>query len=453
MHTVWSGVAVGGAIAAGVMLVAQAAPATIITKWQDGRDAALAITYDDSTINQFRIAVPLMNERGLPGTFFVITSQIPGSRHMPTFVGRPIMEILKESETVPTNEKNVYERTSMLRYLAVAQRNELVPANPSPAKMAAIDDVLAKLRATGQTYAVGAIPYAPVRSEEAQSGRPRGDQPGGLSWDEMRKAAAAGHEIANHAVSHARMTILDEPNMIYEIDKAREELLEKMGPKHTFSLEAPYGIRDAHSRDVILARYDLVRNWVHPMDTEYMDGYMRGNNTDPASSTKPYLEWERGPVGSSATFEQMKQWVDTSIRTSTWLVLVIHGIEGLGYEPIPQALVTSYFDYFKANSDAGKLWVATYQDEAKYIRERMRANIQTVQSGQTIEVTVTHPLDPKKYDLDLTARTTVPAGWKTVDVRQGPRSQKVTVVESPAGNYVQYRITPNSGAARIEPAR
>ena len=68
------------------MLVAQATPATIVTKWQDGKDAALAITYDDSTINQFRIAVPLMNERGLPGTFFVITSQIPGSRHMPTFV-------------------------------------------------------------------------------------------------------------------------------------------------------------------------------------------------------------------------------------------------------------------------------------------------------------------------------------------------------------------------------
>jgi hypothetical protein len=453
MRAVRSVVAVVGAVSAGALLVAQAAPATLITKWQDGKDAALAITYDDSTINQFRIAVPLMNERGLPATFFVITSQIPGSRHMPTFVGRPIMEILKESETVPTSETNVYERTSMLRYLAVAQRNALVPANPSPANPSAIDGILAKLRATGQTYAVGTIPHVPVRSEEAQSGRPRADQAGGLSWDEMRRAAAAGHEIANHAVSHARMTILDEPNIIYEVDKAREELLDQMGPKHTFSLEAPYGIRDAHSRDVILARYDLVRNWVHPMDAEYMDGFMRGNNTDPASSTKPYLEWERGPVGSTATFEQMKNWVDTSIRTSTWLVLVIHGIEGLGYEPISQSLVTSYFDYFKASSDAGRLWVATYQDGAKYIRERMRSSIQTTQSGQTIEVTVTHRLDPAKYDVDLTARTSVPAGWTRVEVRQGDRLQHVTVVQGPAGSYAQYRITPNGGAARIARAR
>ena len=142
-----------------------------------------------------------MNERGLPGTFFVITSQISGSRHMPTFVGRPIMEILKESETVPTNEQNVYERTCMLRYLAVASATSSSRRIRRPRRWLRSTSILAKLRATGQTYAVGAIPYVPVRSEEAQSGRPRGDQPGGLSWDEMRKAAAAGHKIANHAVS------------------------------------------------------------------------------------------------------------------------------------------------------------------------------------------------------------------------------------------------------------
>ena len=45
-----------------------AEPHTEITKWQDGKRACVSITYDDSSINQFRIAVPLMNERRLPGT-------------------------------------------------------------------------------------------------------------------------------------------------------------------------------------------------------------------------------------------------------------------------------------------------------------------------------------------------------------------------------------------------
>ena len=39
-------------------------PHTEITKWQDGKLAAVSITFDDSTINQFRIAVPLLNSAG-----------------------------------------------------------------------------------------------------------------------------------------------------------------------------------------------------------------------------------------------------------------------------------------------------------------------------------------------------------------------------------------------------
>src|SRR4051794_29447761 len=76
-------------VSAGTLAVASAAalsgqsasPKTEITKWQDGKAAAVAITYDDSTINQFRVALPLMNERKLVGTFFVITGQIPGSKN------------------------------------------------------------------------------------------------------------------------------------------------------------------------------------------------------------------------------------------------------------------------------------------------------------------------------------------------------------------------------------
>src|SRR5262245_53208050 len=175
----WCGV--GAAV-----LGAQApAPVTEITKWPDGRQAAVAITYDDSTINQFRIALPLMNERGLKGTFFVITGQIPGSRHMPTFVGRPIVDILLESATMPTNKDNVFERTSVLWYLGTIQRlPERPTGNLNPLRAVqtgnfeTIDAALAKLRATATTYAVGAVPYVPVRSEEA--GRPRSDGPGAL---------------------------------------------------------------------------------------------------------------------------------------------------------------------------------------------------------------------------------------------------------------------------------
>src|SRR5262245_42193167 len=111
----------GKLLAGSFMLVfaARAAdvPRTEITKWQDGKDACISLTFDDSSINQFRVDIPLLNERGIPGTFFIIAGGIQGSKYQPTFVGRPMMEIIRESATTPTNEQNALERLSLLNYL------------------------------------------------------------------------------------------------------------------------------------------------------------------------------------------------------------------------------------------------------------------------------------------------------------------------------------------------
>jgi peptidoglycan/xylan/chitin deacetylase (PgdA/CDA1 family) len=440
-----------GFCAASALLVAQGRDeATDITQWQDGKRAALAITYDDSTINQFRIGLPLMNERGLVGTFFVITSQIPGSSNMPTFVGRPIMDIVRESATVPTSPANVYERTSMLRYLSVIQRaEELAGARIQPGNLASVDAALEKLRATGKTYTVGAVPYELVRSEE--STRPPANQPGGLTWDEFRRAAAQGHELANHTVSHARLSDLDDANMSYETDKARDDLRTRMGEKHTYSIEAPFGIRDEKVRQALTRRFELTRNWVSDADGVFMEGIMRGNNKDVGTSARPYVLWERGPV-SNTTLEQMTGWIDKSLQHGTWLVLVIHGIEGIGYEPIPKDRVAAYFDYMKAKSD--QMWIATYQDGSKYMRERMGSTVTTRRASDGgLVVTVKHSLDPKVYDLPLTARTTVPAAWTNVRVRQGSTTQTVAAKKEGDRTFVQYRVVADGSAVAINEAR
>src|SRR5215472_6894514 len=85
------------------------APRTEITKWQDGKDACISLTFDDSSINQFRIDIPLLDERAMPGTFFIITGDIQGSRNRSTFVGRPPMEIIRESASKPTTRENALE--------------------------------------------------------------------------------------------------------------------------------------------------------------------------------------------------------------------------------------------------------------------------------------------------------------------------------------------------------
>jgi peptidoglycan/xylan/chitin deacetylase (PgdA/CDA1 family) len=423
-------------------------PQTEITKWQDGKLAAVSITFDDSTINQFRIALPMLNERRLPATFFVITGELPGSEHRPMFVGRPIMDIIRESAKVPTNRDNAFERSSLLRYLGEIQRVDIVLNNFNPNSAAGriekgdfayFDHVLALLRNSGESY--GVKPVAPVRSQEA--GRPAAIDPGGLTWDEFRRAGKQGHEIGNHLVSHAHIPGLDEANILYEAMKADEDIRAQMGDEHAFSIEASYGIHDPRVEKILVPRFPLTRNWV---TDEFMDGIFRGDNRDPATMKKEYVQWQRGPI-TKTSVEEMTGWVDKSLATGTWLVLVIHGVEGIGYQPIPAAHLRQYFDYIKAHEN--RLWVATFKDAAKYARERMASKVTTKRAGDAIEVTVTHSLNPKLYDLPLTLRTTVPAEWTTVEVRQGSDTRIELVRRDGGTAYVMYRVTPNGGVARL----
>lgn len=440
-----------GVLTAALCVVSLAAqePRTEITKWQDGKRAAVSITFDDSTINQFRIALPMLNERNLPATFFVITGEIPGSENRPTFVGRPIMEIIRESAHIATGKENALERSSMLRYLGEVQRVEIVLKNFNPNSAAGriekgdfayFDTVLALLRNSGETY--GLKPVPPVRSQE--DGRPAAIHPGGLTWDEFRRAAKQGHEIGNHLVSHAHTPGLDEANILYEALKADEDIRAQMGDDHAFSIEASYGIHDRRVEEILVPRFPLTRNWV---TDHFMDGILRGDNRDPAAMKKEYVQWQRGPL-SKTSVDQMKAWVDTSLGAGAWLVLVIHGVEGIGWEAIPAAHLREYFDYMKANE--GGLWVTTFRDAGKYARERMAGAVTTKQAGDAIEVSVTHSLDPKLYNLPLTARTTVPAAWTQAEVRQAKTRQTVSVQRDNDNAYVTYRITPNAGPARIE---
>ena len=162
-----------------------------------------------------------------------------------------------------------------------------------------------------------------------------------------------------------------------------------------------------------LARYPLARN---TMTEPYVEDLDRASTKDPAQSTKDYVRWQRGPLAGTS-MKTMQDWVDkAAARDNVWLVLVFHGVEGIGWEPKSKSELEEYFTYIK--SQESKAWVATFQDVAKYMRERMSAHVTTHAIRGAIEVTVKHELDAKTYDLPLTLKTRVPSAWKWVQVEQ-----------------------------------
>ena len=80
----------------------------------------------------------------------------------------------------------------------------------------------------------------------------------------------------------------------------------------------------------------------------------------------------------------------------------------------------------------------------------MASKVITQRAGDAIEVSVTHSLDPKLYDLPLTARTTIPADWRVVRFRQGDQVRWLPIHREKGATCVIYRIVPNGVVARLE---
>jgi hypothetical protein len=141
--------------------------------------------------------------------------------------------------------------------------------------------------------------------------------------------------------------------------------------------------------------------------------------------------------------ELMKSWVDkTAAQGNIWLVLVFHGVDGVGWKPKTGAELKDYFGYL--NSKKQSLWVATFQDVTKYIRERRQSAVGSYMDSEVISVVLRSELTELSYDLPLTLKTYVPNEWKTVEVRQGEQRKQVEVVRANGAEYVLYQAMPNA---------
>ncbi len=412
-------------------------PETEITKWAYGKNAAVSLTYDDGSINQFRNALPIMNDLDLKATFFIITGQIPGSQYQGKFIGRPVEEIIAETATSPTNDENFFERASAAGFLGYRRTLEYhtsagaaIDAGRKEEAFKIIDDLYKKVRA-------GEFQRGHRASNESIEAE-------GVTWDNIRSYAAQGHEFASHTVTHARLAALDETNMLYELEKSKEDILNQLGPDHTFSVEGPYGTENERAMDYIHKIYPASRN---RMPESYLLELNRSSRVSPTAPEKEYVQWQRGAT-TRTPLPLMKTWIDTvATNSNNWLVLVFHGVDGIGWESLTSDDLKEYFEYIKAKDD--NLWVATFGDVTKYMRQRMSAKVQTSEKNGDFFVEVSHSLDNSMYNVPLTLKSYVASDWKQVKVSQDDKEQVLTPQSDEKGTYILYQVNANSTPVKL----
>jgi peptidoglycan/xylan/chitin deacetylase (PgdA/CDA1 family) len=410
---------------------------TEITRWPDDKRGAVSITYDDGSMNQFQYALPVMERLRVPATFYVITGSITGSKYPPKFIGRPTQQIINESATVSTNTDNYFERASAAKYLGYIGANRYYDSSAG-----LYEDGKEK-----EAYVAMDSLYAKVRNGNLKKGKELSMEmtdEQGLSWDSIKVYASKGYEFASHTVTHAHVTVLDTTNIFYELEKSKQDIKDHLGEKYCFTAEIPFGIEHPRAMKYALPFYPALRNL---MTDPYMEEINRGYKTQPGLSTKEYVQWQRGPTTKTPLL-LMKSWVDTVLaHDKIWLVLVFHGVDGMGYEALPHELLDTYFTYLKSYEN--DLWIATFSDVAKYMRERMNATVNADQKKNSIAVNLRQSLDVRDYDVPLTLKTYVPKGWKNVVLKKGQSNENLKMKKDHKGSYVLYKLPPNKGIIEI----
>lgn len=410
---------------------------TEITKWQGNKKSAISVTYDDGIVNQLTIAKPIMDRLGLPATFYIITGKVEGSGKG-KFIGRPQKEIIKETATIKTNADNFFERASLIAFTGTSEAEDyharagsLFEQGKVQEAYALIDEGYEKIRKGTMKDTDDVVFHNNVEDT--------------TSWELYKSFSAQGHEIASHTVTHPKLAVLDEVNMLYELEQSKADLLKFIGPESTFTAEAPYGTENERVMEYAHKVYPALRN---RMPEDWLEEINRGSKMNPAESKKEYVQWQRGPI-TKTTMDEMKRWVDTGIaHDNIWLVLVFHGVENLGWEPKTTAELEEYFSYMKEHED--KLWVATFRDVTKYLRERKSAKIQAELRDDAIAVNITSDLDAEVYNVPMTVKTYVPSGWKSASLSKGEASESLDVQKDEKGPYVLYSLKLGEGEVILE---
>lgn len=403
---------------------------TEITKWQDDKKAAISVTYDDGIINQFTIAKPIMDKLGLPATFYVITGKIEGSANG-KFIGRDPDEIINETVKIKTNADNFLERASLIAFTGTSEGVDYHSQAGSRFEAGKVEEA----------YQIIDEGYSKIRNGNIKNTDDivfHNNVEDTTTWKNLQSYAAQGHEIASHTVTHARLAVLDEPNLLYELEQSKADVAKFIGEEYTFSAECPYGTENERVMSYAHKIYPSLRN---RMPESYLEELNRASQVEPGASEKEYVQWQRGPL-TDISVENMQSWVDTCLaHDNIWLVLVFHGVNNLGWEPKTEAELDTYFTYMKKRED--KLWIATFADVTKYIRERKGSTVSSRRKRNKIEVELSSNLDKKVYDIPLTLKTYIPDSWGIADVKVKSGNneiQEVFISTDENGYYAIYNV-------------
>ena len=224
------------------------------------------------------------------------------------------------------------------------------------------------------------------------------------NWSGLQAAAAQGHEIASHTVTHAYLNQITLEQQKSELEASYNAIMTNIPGQVGLSLAYPYCVR---GNDSLIAQYYI--------GARGCQGSVEKSTPNDLLNISSIICGTEGSVNTAANF---KSRVDAAVNSKGLCVFLIHGIDDDGgWSPTQSSELRTHLEYLQANDN--KFWVATFGNVVRYIRERNTVSVaETDVQDNAITLQVTDTLENAIYNYPISLRRPLPEGWPAASVVQ-----------------------------------
>jgi hypothetical protein len=247
------------------------------------------------------------------------------------------------------------------------------------------------------------------------------------SWAGLKSAALLGHEIASHTVTHVSLGGLGASTQDNELKNSRDAINANITNQKCVTMAYPNCIEATDA--ITSAYYFAARGCSGVIELKTPAKFMNISSIVCGSS------------GNYTTAQSLNGLTNQTVNSGGWCVLLFHGIDNDGgYSPFSSAVLRTHLQH--VDSLKTVIWVSTFGNVARYIRERDSVSvIEVSNNGNSITVQVMDNLDNSIFNYPITLRRPLPGAWSNASVMQNG----LKIASSIIGQNIVVDVVPDGG--------
>ena len=253
----------------------------------------------------------------------------------------------------------------------------------------------------------------------------------GPNWTGLQNAAAVGHEVGSHTVSHPNLGSLPIADQNTQLLNSKNTINSYIPGQQCLTLAYPYCVPS-----------DLTLTSTYYIAARHCQGAIELNTPSNFYQISSIICGSAGSVNSTSAFITK---FTSAASSNGWCVFLLHGIDSDGgYSPLSSTILRESLQYL--DDRRGTFWEETFLNVVRYIRERNAVSVtETSNTGDTITLQVTDTLDNTIYNYPVTIRRPLPANWPSAVVTQNGEAVDTYVLMVNSVRYVMFDVVPDGG--------